>query len=161
MVYLLDANVLIRAHGDYYPIDRIPQFWKWLIGEGAAGHAKIPFEIHSEIVDGDDLLAKWVKEQEVIDALVLKEEVDPDILNRVLEKAYGLSMDDIELEEAGRDPFLVAYALMGPNRCVVTKETSKPSKQRGNRKVPDACGDLGVRWMTDFQFYRDLNFRIK
>lgn len=34
MLYLLDANVLIRAHSDYYPIDRIPQFWEWLIREG-------------------------------------------------------------------------------------------------------------------------------
>ncbi len=26
-LYLVDANVLIRAHEDYYPLDRIPQFW--------------------------------------------------------------------------------------------------------------------------------------
>lgn len=30
-VYLIDANVLIRAHGDYYPIDRIKPFWDWLL----------------------------------------------------------------------------------------------------------------------------------
>ena len=40
MLYLLDANVLIGAHNYYYPIDRIPQFWKWLIGEGDAGARK-------------------------------------------------------------------------------------------------------------------------
>lgn len=49
MVYLLDANVLIRAHEDYYPIDRIPQFWAWLASLGGAGTAKIPFEIYGEI----------------------------------------------------------------------------------------------------------------
>jgi len=26
-VYLLDANVFIRADADYYPLDRIPGFW--------------------------------------------------------------------------------------------------------------------------------------
>ena len=49
MLYLLDANVLIRAHEDYYPIDRVPQFWVWLLGLAEAGHAKLPFEIYHEI----------------------------------------------------------------------------------------------------------------
>lgn len=49
LVYLLDANVLIRAHEDYYPIERIPQFWDWLASVAADGHVKIPFEIHEEI----------------------------------------------------------------------------------------------------------------
>ena len=56
MLYLLDANVLIRAHGDYYPIDRVPPFWNWLIAEGEAGHVKIPFEIYDEIAIGNDAL---------------------------------------------------------------------------------------------------------
>jgi hypothetical protein len=30
-LYLLDANVLIPAHEDYYTIDRIPHFWEWLL----------------------------------------------------------------------------------------------------------------------------------
>ena len=30
-LYLMDANVLIRAHADYYPLDRLPQFWAWLL----------------------------------------------------------------------------------------------------------------------------------
>ncbi|MCY4038535.1 MAG: DUF4411 family protein [Hyphomicrobiales bacterium] len=161
MLYLLDANVLISAHRNYCPIDRRPQFWEWLIREGAAGHAKVPLEIYNEIADGNDLLAKWVTEKEVINALVLNEEIDRSILNRVFEQAYGLNMDDIGLDEADRDPFLVAYALMGGDRCVVTKETSEPLKSRRNRKVPDACNDLGVLCVTDLQFYRERGFRIE
>ena len=76
MLYLLDANVLIRAHGDYYPIDRVPPFWDWLICEGNDGHTKIPFEIYDEIANGNDLLAQWVKEKDTRDAFVLDEEVD-------------------------------------------------------------------------------------
>ena len=44
MLYLLDANVLIQAHEEYYPLDRIPQFWVWLVEEAVAGYAKMPFE---------------------------------------------------------------------------------------------------------------------
>ena len=38
-LYLPDANVLIRAHEDYYLIDRIPPFWDWAgrAGQGQTG----------------------------------------------------------------------------------------------------------------------------
>ena len=63
-------------------------------------------------------------------------------------------------EEAGRDPFLVAYGLMGENRTIVTKEISRPSKVRGRRTLPDACNIMNIPWSTDFEFYRARNFRI-
>ena len=34
MLYLLDANVLIDANRDYYQIERVPEFWEWLISCG-------------------------------------------------------------------------------------------------------------------------------
>jgi len=37
MLYLLDANTLIDAKRDYYPIDRVPEFWSWLIFQGQQG----------------------------------------------------------------------------------------------------------------------------
>ena len=51
VLFLIDANVLIRAHEDYYPIDRVPQFWQWLEQEARANRIKIPLEIFSEIAD--------------------------------------------------------------------------------------------------------------
>lgn len=53
-MYLLDANVLIRANADFYALDRIPQFWEWLIGKGGNGEIKIPVAIHDEIAVGSD-----------------------------------------------------------------------------------------------------------
>jgi hypothetical protein len=54
-------------------------------------------------------------------------------------------------------PFLIAYALArAEERCVVTVEVSKPSKKRQNRKIPDVCGDFGVRCLDPFQAYRYL-----
>jgi hypothetical protein len=31
LLFLLDANVLINANRDYYPIDRVPELWEWLV----------------------------------------------------------------------------------------------------------------------------------
>lgn len=160
LLYLLDANTLIRANADYYGLEQVPPFWDWLIAEAAAENVKMPFEIHAEIAVGNDDLADWITQQNVIDALVLDEEVDPGLFNHVLAIAYGPNLTDTELEEAGADPFLVAYALMGGARTIVTKEISKPSKKRGRRKLPDACDDVGVPWINDFRFYKARGFRI-
>ena len=40
MLYLIDANVLIRAHEDYYALDRVPQFWEWLEQQALADRIK-------------------------------------------------------------------------------------------------------------------------
>ena len=69
--------------------------------------------------------------------LVLDEEVDQDLVERVLNEGYGPNLNDGELEKVGQDPFLVAYALAVADRVVVTKEVSRPSMQWANRKVPD------------------------
>lgn len=160
MLYLLDANVLIRAHQDYYPLDRMRGFWEWLCGQAEAGFIKMPSEVHDEVVEGTDDLAEWIGKPHVKDLLLLDEEVDLQIFQRVLDDGYGQNLTEDEIDEIGRDPFLVAYALMGDSRTVVTKEVSKPSKRRGHTKLPDACSRLNVRWITDFALYRELNFRL-
>lgn len=160
MLYLLDANVLIRAHEDYYPIDRVLPFWDWLIVQGRAGRIKMPFEIHDEIAVANGPLKDWIVDRDVKEALLLNEEVDQDVFNRVLDEGYGQNLTDAELEEIGRDPFLAAYCV-GQERSVVTKEVSRPGKRRARRKVPDVCTQFAVPWMNDFALYRVLDFRIR
>lgn len=160
MLYLLDANTLIRANGDYYPIERIPQFWDWLIERGRAGHVKIPREIADEVIAGNDEVADWLKEDDAKTALRLDERVDVASLRHVVSNGYAPDLDATEMQKIGKDPFLVAYALGKADRTIVTKELSKPSKQRANRKVPDVCNVCGVTWLNDFGFYRAADFRI-
>ncbi len=160
MLFLLDANVLIRAHEDYYPLDRVRPFWDWLLAEAEADHAKIPLEIYMEIAPATGPFKDWINDRDVKELLILDEEVDRGVFNQVIDTAYAPDLTDHELDEAGQDLFLVAYGLMGPKRAVVTKEISKPTKQRGRRKLPDACNIMNVPWMTDFQFYRERNFHI-
>ncbi|MFN8682746.1 DUF4411 family protein [Paracoccus sp. P2] len=161
MLYLLDANTLIRANADYYPIDRIPQFWDWLIDCGHAGRVKIPNEIADEVTAGRDDVADWLKEENAKSALRLGEKVDVAALRHVVAHGYAPDLDSTEMQKIGKDPFLVAYAIGKLDRTVVTKELSKPSKQRANRKVPDVCNVCGVTWLNDFGFYRDADFRIR
>jgi len=160
LLYLLDANVLIRAHEDYYALDRVPQFWEWLLSIAEAGTAKMPFEIHDEIAVANGPLPSWVCESHTKKVLILDEEVDADLFHKVM-NCYGTNLTDSDLEKIGRDPLLIAYALASSDRVIVTKEVSKPSKKGANRKIPDVCDDLGVKWMTDFEFFRTLGFTTR
>lgn len=159
-MYLLDANVLIDAARDYYPLDRVPEFWEWLLHHAAQGQVKIPLEIYEEAKDGDDALGMWLREKETRTRIVLAEEASPKLVSEVTSRGYAVDLTDDEIEKIGRDPFLIAAALAGPeNRRVVTTESSKPSRSRANRHIPDVCSDLGIESLNTFAFLRELNFK--
>lgn len=160
MLYLLDANVLIDANRDYYPIERVPEFWEWLEHHGAAGRVKIPLEIYEEVKDGKDDLASWIKSTPVTDSLRYAEEVDVELVSKAVSEGYAPDLTDDEILKLGRDPFLLAYALASPSsHCIVTTEVSKPSKRRGNRRLPDVARDFGIESCNTFEFTRRLDFR--
>jgi len=160
-LYLLDANVLIRAHADYYPIDRIKPFWEWLLGQAQAGRVKMPREIYDEVAGSPDLLGQWLRQPEVREAIVLAETANMAIVRLVISQGYAPDLNDIEIEAIGRDAFLVAAAKSGPERVVITREVSSPRKQRANRKVPDVCTTMGINCINDFDLWRVLDFRIQ
>ena len=132
MLHLLDANVLITAHNSYYPIDRVPEFWGWLAHVCSEEQAKVPLELYEEITDGNDALADWARDDDNRSALLLEEAVDGELVSRVVEHGYAPDLTDDELEKIGRDPFLIAYALVAAGqRCVVTTEVSRPRRIAG------------------------------
>ncbi|CEJ86866.1 conserved hypothetical protein [Hyphomicrobium sp. GJ21] len=162
MLYLIDANSIIDAKDLYYVIDRVPEFWEWLVHHGQAGRLKIPAENFEEISPGPDKKDPfyiWRKDAATAESLVLSEDADTTLVQHVLDRGYAKNLTDDELIIIGKDPFLIAYALSGKERVVVTSEKSKPKAQRKNRKIPDVCNDLGVRWITPFQLNIELDFK--
>ncbi len=162
-MYLLDANVLIRADADFYPPDRIPQFWDWLIEKGNGNKVKIPHEIYKEITDGNGALPDWLMDRDVKAALLLDEEPDTALVQQVLDDGYQAqdpAFNEIESRKIGKDAFLVAYALAEDGRVVVTREVSRRTQRLGSSKLPDDCKDCNVRWTTDYKMYELLNFNL-
>lgn len=161
-LYLLDANVLINANRDYYPINAVPEYWAWLVALAQRGVIKMPLETFEEIKGGNperDALRGWANNAEVASALRLPDEAEVAFVRAVL-REYGTDLTDIEVGEIGNDPFLIAHALADTvNRVVVSAETSAPGKQRAKRRVPDVCRGLGIRCINAFEMTRELNFR--
>lgn len=111
MLHLLDANVLITANRDYYPIERVPEFWRWLLHMGVSDQLKLPVEVVEEVRAGNDDVARWLADQEHRQALTLAEEANIATLQRVIADGYAPDLTDVEVEAIGLDPFLITYAL--------------------------------------------------
>ena len=95
MLYLLDANVLIDANRDYYPLGRVPEFWDWLIDRAASRQVKIPMEMYEEIIAGkEDGLTRWLKDNR--DAVLLDENADPTLVARVTQQGYARDLSEEE-----------------------------------------------------------------
>ena len=128
---------------------------------GDSNTVKVPYEIYGEIAISTGLLHDWLTDGAVSKSMLLDQKIYAVNLNRVIKEGYAPDLDDSEIEEIGRDPFLIGYALNDPARItVVTKEVSTPGKQRANRRVPDVCRTFGIRCINDFELYRELHFRI-
>jgi hypothetical protein len=165
VLYLIDASVLITANNQYYAVDRVPEFWSWLRHVGEQGNAKMPLESFEEVKEGrkdaeKDLLFAWIQDPDTKITFLFEEEVNVTLVQRVINDGYAPDLTDDEVEQIGRDPFLIAYALAAPtDRCVVTTEVSKPSRKRQNRRIPDVCQTMGVLCTDPFTFCRALGFR--
>lgn len=164
-LYLLDANTLIDAKRDYYPISVVPEFWEWLIYQGQQCRIKIPVEIYEEFSDTKDKegemdeLAIWAAKDVVKEALRFEEQAEPDLVARITYGGYIANPTDDELRNIGRDPFLISYALRDiENRCIVTTEASKPKRVGANRHIPDVCNGFDIRCINNFQMIKELNF---
>ncbi len=162
MLYLLDTNVFIDAKNWYYPFDRVPQFWDWILDRARSSEIKIPFEIMQEIEAGStqDDLSKWAKANK--STLLLNEQATNAHLNTIKSQGYGTNLSSADLTTIGKDPFLMAYAMVDTSkRCVVTTEASKPSRKGINRHIPDVCNQFGISCINTFQLIRSpLDFRI-
>ena len=91
--------------------------------------------------------------------LLFEEEAEQDLVARITYGGYVANPTDDELDRIGRDPFLLSYALRDiQNRCIVTTETSKPSRQGANRHIPDVCKDFGIKCINNFQLIKEMNF---
>ena len=172
MLYLLDANVLITAHDNYYAIDRIPQFWEWIIYHAKQGQIKMPFEMISESRSppnrGVEIKTTitpmaWRNNHET--QLLLDASADQKTVSAVLKEDYELPQPSLdELNKIRKDPLLISYALTHVNTTIVTleakQENATDTMKRHKRKIPFVCRKLGIRCIDTFDLIRELDFRI-
>lgn len=152
--YCLDSNIFIEGWNKYYSMDISTGYWEILDKFAKEGRVFSPVEVRREILEIDDGLANWVKSRPYF---------FHDITTEVQEKLREIMGKYPRLVDSTRqrsiaDPWVIAFAIV-ENAIVVTKET--PVGIRSRRiKIPDVCNELGVQWIDDFQFARELGIHF-
>lgn len=156
--YCLDANVLIQAWQKYYSPKFCPSYWEVLNELGKEDRIFLPQMVYDEITRTDDDLSNWLKE-----SLIPKRKLDGTITEcwkKILaaNPIHQYLVDNTK-QRSLADPWVIAHAL-NENACVVTKEEKVTSPNSNKIKIPNVCDNMGVRWINDFDFIEELNFKF-
>lgn len=159
MIYLVDANVLITAHRQWYGFDFCPGFWDWLVTLHARGELFSVARVQEEIRGASDELAGWVASLPATFFLAERAEDAPAFDNlRRWAAAQGYESAGITDFMHKADAALIAQASWR-RATVVTQEV----RSAGRRvvKIPDACIGVGVRYATTPEMLRASGARLR
>jgi len=164
-IYVLDTNVLIQAHRNYYSFDLAPGFWDSLPEFAVRIH--VIDWVRSEMVDGhDDELAQWVRGA---GAVLCQRVMDLDEVRRAVVPEYQaivtLVQKTARFQERWRrdflacaDPWVIAYAKV-IGGTVVTME--QPASAGSKVKIPDICDAVSVAWINTYSMLRSLSVQLR
>lgn len=155
--YCLDANVLIQAWQKYYSPILCPDYWKILDGLGAEGRVFICQEVYDEIIKTEDDLSAWLKGSNIPVRKANESVIES--LKEIYKTPVHLKLVDNTKNRSLADPWVIAHA-MYTKSVVVTKEEKVTQANSTKVKIPNVCDNVGVRWINDFEFIRELNFRF-
>ena len=152
--YCLDANVLIEAWQKYYSPAVCPDYWEMLNGLGQQERIFLPKAVFDEIIRTEDDLAAWLKT-----SLIPVHPIDGQV-TRCLSQIYAADpshklLVDNTRQRSLADPWVIAHA-MNNKACVVTKEHLETAANSKRVKIPNVCQNMGIRWIDDFAFIREL-----
>lgn len=153
-LYCLDSNVFIQGWSSYYSMGLCPSYWDVLSDLAREGHIFAPMEVKHELEKMEDDLSRWTKGRNF---LFREPDQDVQLILRDVMRDYSRLVDDTR-QRSIADPWVVAHA-KAANAVVVTKE--QPSNSVKRIKIPDVCSALGVSWMDDFQFCREVGIRFE
>lgn len=145
--FSLDSNALIEPWNKHYHPDILPGYWSRLDALAKDGNAFCTWEVRLELERQNDDLWLWAKERPYLFRHETREVLVT--LRRVLQvcpRAIGQGKG-----KNAADPLVIAHAMV-EDAVVVTREESSSKKF----KIPDICKELGVAWIPDYEFAREI-----
>ena len=159
-VYVLDANVFMTAHHDYYAPDLCPGFWECLEHYSRAGRLSSIDRVRSEILSPDKLV-EWIKQapSDLFRSSAQHEvvKVFSQMQTWVQGNAQFLSQAKDEFARVA-DGWLAAYAKVH-GAIVVTQEVFDPNVRK-RAPLPNVCKKFDVTHQNMFEMLRELGVRF-
>ena len=155
--YCLDANFFIQAWNKYYSPDFCPTYWHHIDKLGQEGRLFVSSAVRDEIAKKDDNLKDWLLNRPYL----VKERGTK--VGQCLTKVYGTNPKHFQLVgpkgQSAADPWVIAHA-MAEGAVVVTKEEKITDPNSRHIKIPNVCENMGIRYIDDFGFIRELNIKF-
>ena len=167
--FVLDANVFIGAHRNYYPFDLCPGFWDCLIQHFRGGSLLSIDKVRDELLD----ISK--REDEESDALYYWTKDSPrDLFSSSSEQAVVDAYKDViawvhdrpQFSRGAKDEFarkadgwLVAYTQV-LDVTLVTQEVWNPEVKK-RVPIPNVCERFKVDYTNTFEMLRQLGVRFE
>ena len=159
-MYVLDANIILAAWHDHYPIDLYPGFWLCLENYSVEGKLNIIDRVRDEIIS-PDVLIEWIdrnwnspfastQNQDVAGAFA-------DMQNWVQSNPRFLPVAKNDFAVTA-DGWLAAYA-MTFGAVVVTNEVFDPNTRR-RVPLPDLCKRFNIECVNTIDMLRALGVRF-
>lgn len=150
MAYLLDTNVFIEAKKHHYGFDFCPAFWDWIDLQFQAGTVYSIDNVLNELLAKEDDLSEWARNRNA--GFFLKP--DTQVTKSLRAVAHWANSSDyiqsaVHKFFSGADYFIVSHAHAHEHIVVTQEQPSLGSKRK--LKIPDACNQLNIKWITPFK----------
>ena len=140
-IYIMDSSSLIELNR-HNPIDVFPSVWKNMESLISKGLLVAPTEVLYEIMERDDQLAKWAKEQTSFFRAPTQKQIE--ILKDILKAYPSMVREDRKYDV---DPWVIALAiemitdpqktLISIKRIVVKEEKLRWEKNQNPLRMPE------------------------
>lgn len=163
MRYLLDTNTFIEAKNRYYHFDVCPGFWDWLARLGEKQSILSVQPVKKELQQGNDELAKWVKDLPntyFLDLDIPVQRKYKSIVEYVMNHT-GFSLTEKSNFLAKADPWLIATAIRS-HSTIITHEKAVGNNSK-KIKIPNLCNHFKVPCLNIFELLQKekVKFRLR
>ena len=159
--FVIDANVFIQPHRQYYPFDICPGYWAFLEHHFKEGNIISIDKIKGEIIDSDEL-SDWVLNQ-------IPSKVFYSTRQNEVSKKYAEIIQWVQSSsqfhasakaEFANDPdgWLVAYA-KAHNLTITTQEVYIPGV-KNKIPIPNLCREFNIECIDIFNMLRQLKAKF-
>ena len=159
-LFVLDTNVFIGAHNDYYAPDFCPAFWDCILQYFCAGRLISIDRVFTEIEKPVDLV-QWAQDAPNDFFAFSGEQPVRNAYSTIIDWVQNNSQFKPEAKSkfaAVADGWLVAYA-QAHNAVVVTHERFS-ADAKGRVLIPNVCQQFNVPYLNTFEMLRQLGVRF-
>lgn len=153
--YLLDTNIFIQSHKQFYNMDFCPGFWNWLNLSQESNITGSIIYVIDELCKGNDILATWASDNKKSNwAMNIDDEQTQTMFSKIV-NYVEVTYDDTATKQkfyGCADPWIIAKAAV-TGATVVTQEKLVVTNS-SKIKIPNICQHFNINYINIFDLLK-------